>query len=82
MTNQMSAEPKPRRDENTTMTISLPKSLKARLEEAAAEDRRKVSPWVVLQLESVLDAMQAGQSSADGMAERPAVAPRRAAGGN
>jgi hypothetical protein len=56
----MSREKKPiyRSAENTTLTISLTKRLKERIEEAAAEDRRKVSPWCVIQLERILDELE------------------------
>jgi hypothetical protein len=49
----------PRRSEdNTTLTISLPKSLKNRLQTAASADSRKISPWCVLQLEKVVDRLE------------------------
>jgi len=48
-----------RADQNTTLTISLSKDLRARIDQAAEEDRRKVSPWVVIQLERILDDMDA-----------------------
>jgi hypothetical protein len=56
----MSKEKNPiyRSVENTTLTISLTKRLKNRIEEAAAEDRRKVSPWCVIQLEKILDDLE------------------------
>jgi hypothetical protein len=54
----MSSKKKPipkRAEENTTLTISLQRELKERIEAAAATDRRKVSPWVAIQLEKALD---------------------------
>lgn len=47
-----------RAPENATLTISLPKTLKERIEAEAAYDRRKVSPWCVIQLEKILDAIE------------------------
>jgi hypothetical protein len=48
-----------RSDDNTTLTISLAKSSKARIEEAAAADKRKISPWIAIQLEELLDEIDA-----------------------
>ena len=44
-----------RNEDNTTLTISLSKELKARIQEAADKDRRKISPWCAIQLEGILD---------------------------
>ena len=60
----MSAKKKPtprRGDDNTTLTISLKRDLKERIEKAAKEDKRKVSPWVAIQLELALDALEASE---------------------
>jgi hypothetical protein len=58
----MKDHPKPtgpvRNPDNTSLTISLPKQLKNRIEHAADADRRKVSPWCVIQLEKVLDDLE------------------------
>ena len=56
-------QPPHRRPENTTLTISLPKSLKARMEAAAADDSRKLSPWTVLQLEKIVRSLEQEASS-------------------
>jgi hypothetical protein len=61
-------KPIKRSDDNTTLTISLAKSLKARIEEAATADKRKVSPWIAIQLEELLDDMEANQSKRQGNA--------------
>jgi len=61
-------KPIKRSDENTTLTVSLAKTLKARIEEAAAADRRKVSPWIAIQLEELLDRMEETQSQSKGNA--------------
>lgn len=55
----MARTPPKRNPQNTSLTISLPKDLKSRIEEAAKEDRRPVSPWCVIQLEKILDEIDA-----------------------
>lgn len=50
-----------RAEENTVLTVSLSKDLKQKIQAAAAEDRRAVSPWVVIQLEKVLDDLEASR---------------------
>ena len=52
-----------RSPDNTSLTISLSKQLKQRIETAADEDRRKVSPWCVIQLEKILDELEANQEA-------------------
>ena len=48
-----------RSEDQTTLTISLSKDLKERISEAAQADHRAVSPWCVLRLTEVLNAMDA-----------------------
>lgn len=52
-------DPPKRSDSQTTLTISLPKILKTRIEAAAAKDNRKVSNWCVVELEKILDELEA-----------------------
>ncbi len=63
------SDPPKRSESQTTLTISLSKILKARIEEAAAKERRKVSNWCVVELEKILDAIE-------GQATRKAVSYR------
>lgn len=44
--------------ENSILSVSCSKELKERVKAAAEADRRAVSPWVVIQLEKVLDEME------------------------
>ncbi len=48
------SDPPKRNETQTTLTISLSKILKARIEEAAARDNRRVSNWCVVELEKIL----------------------------
>lgn len=46
----------PRRDPvNTTMSISLPASMKRAIEDAARSERRTISNYMVLQLQKLLE---------------------------
>jgi hypothetical protein len=66
-----------RKPGNTTVTMSVPKELKARMVAAATADRRKVSPWAVIQLEMLLDAMDQAKSLPPLRAlDAPAAAPK------
>ena len=58
-----------RGDDQSTLTISLPKSLKARIVLAAEGETRSVSNWCVYQLERLLN--QATERKEDSV--RPAV---------
>lgn len=66
----MSVRSHDRSPENTSLTISLSKDLKSRIEAAAAEDKRKVSPWCVIQLENILDELES-KESADRKGKKP-----------
>lgn len=44
-----------RAPDQTSLTISLPKTLKKRIYEAAQAERRAASPWLVFQLERLLE---------------------------
>lgn len=57
----MASDQPVRGKDNTTLTISLSKALRHRIEEAAAADKRKVSPWCAIQLEKVLDELEAAE---------------------
>ena len=48
-----------RSEENTTLTISISKTLKRRIEIAAKKDERKISPWCAVRLRELLDYMDA-----------------------
>ena len=50
----MKAKDTKRGEDQSTLTISLPKLLKARIKEAAAGETRSVSNWCVLQLEKLV----------------------------
>ena len=64
-------KPKPTRNpENTSLTISLPKVLKSRIERAAKDDRRPVSPWCVIELEKILDRIES-QKTKDHQSQVP-----------
>ena len=43
-----------RSEDQTAISISLPKGLKDAIDEAAKADRRKRSNWIVAQLEEIL----------------------------
>ena len=51
-----------RSDDQTAISISLPKSLKDAIDAAAKADRRKRSNWIVSQLEAILNAAESEDS--------------------
>ncbi len=51
-----------RRPENTILTISLTKSLKARIQEEAKKERRSASVWIAIKLEKELGMGRAMES--------------------
>ena len=55
----MSANKHERSDENAQISVSMPKALRDRIKAAAELERRALSPWLVLQLEKLLDARDA-----------------------
>jgi hypothetical protein len=48
-----------RSQDNTTLTISISKTLKSRIGIAAGVDKRKISPWCAIRLEELLDDIDA-----------------------
>jgi len=60
----MPNDDKARSPQNTTVTISLPKELRARIEKAAAEDKRKLSDWMRVNAEEILDLRDAVKAKA------------------
>jgi predicted transcriptional regulator len=56
---EMAAKPPKRSDSNTTLTISMSKELRERIELAAKDDQRTISSWCSKQLKELLDRMDA-----------------------
>ncbi len=50
--------PPKRADENVAMSISLPKELRDAIKNAAAEDRRSVSNYIVKEMERILASLK------------------------
>jgi hypothetical protein len=71
-----------RSQDNTTLTISISKTLKSRIEIAAGLDKRKVSPWCAIRLEELLDAMDADAHKKAQERERQSVPPTSMAADN
>jgi|GEM_PF-3613598 hypothetical protein len=57
-----------RAEGSTAVTISLPKKLLAEVDEAAAEDRRTRSNWIVVQLEEAVRLRKLKKRGASGAA--------------
>jgi Asp-tRNA(Asn)/Glu-tRNA(Gln) amidotransferase B subunit len=68
------SDPPKRSESQTTLTISLSKVLKARIEAAAKKDARKVSNWCVVELEKILNEQEKQSASAPLSAKRPPAA--------
>lgn len=60
----MNERNKNRAADSTSLSVSMPKALRDRIKAAAEKDRRSVSQWLAIQMESILAEATPNKSSA------------------